>query len=147
MREECHRDFWRFAKELLDGRATSKRFSASSVHSFFSNVYQSSPHHFETPSPPVSDYVMEMTPVTEQELAQVIRKTRSSSSPSPFDRISYNILKKCPSVHPALLDLLNQVIMEGSVPSSWKAAAVRLIPKSGAQDDPSSPANFGSRQN
>ena len=32
--------------------------------------------------------------------------------------------------------------MEGSVPSSWKAAAVRLIPKSGAQDDPSSPANF-----
>ena len=32
--------------------------------------------------------------------------------------------------------------MEGSDPSLWNAAAVKLIPKSSAQDDPSSPANF-----
>ena len=32
--------------------------------------------------------------------------------------------------------------MEGSVPSSWKVAAIKLIPKSSAQEDPSSPGNF-----
>ena len=32
--------------------------------------------------------------------------------------------------------------MEGTVPSDWKAAAVKLIPKSSAQEDPSSPGNF-----
>ena len=32
--------------------------------------------------------------------------------------------------------------MEGSVPSAWKVAAVKLIPKSSAKEDPSSPNNF-----
>jgi len=151
VREKCHRDFWRYAHQLLDGREASKispEFSASSAHSFFSDAYQSSPHHFDmppwmsAPPPPKPGSTMEMTPVTEEELARVIKKSKSSSSPSPFDQISYTILKRCPSLHPALLDLFNRVIMEGNVPSSWKAAAVKLIPKSSAQDDPSSPANF-----
>ena len=85
---------------------------------------------------------MEMTPVTEEELTRVIQKSRSSSAPSPFDRISYTILKRCPSLRPALLDLFNRVIMEGSVPSDWKTAAVKLIPKSSAREDPLSPDNF-----
>ena len=107
-----------------------------------------SPHHFSAPpwmpvpSPPESGYVMEMTPVSEEELAGVLKKSRSSSALSPFDRISYAILKRCPSLHPALLDLFNRVIMEGSVPTSWKSAVVKLIPKAPAQEDPSSLANF-----
>ena len=32
--------------------------------------------------------------------------------------------------------------MEGNVPSTWKAAVVKLIPKGPAQDNPSSPANI-----
>ena len=32
--------------------------------------------------------------------------------------------------------------MEGTVPSTWKVAAVKLIPKSSAKEDPSSPGNF-----
>ena len=151
VREDCHRDFWGFAKRLLGEGATTQTtptFSASSAHSFFSEVYNSSPHHFTVPPwmpvppPPGSGYVMEMSPVSERELAQVLKKSRSSSSPSPFDRIPHTIFKKCPSLHPALLDLFNRVIMEGSVPSSWKAASVKLIPKGSAQDDPSSPSNF-----
>ena len=55
----------------------------------------------------------------------------------PVDRISYLIFEKCPSLRPALLDRFNRVIMEGSVPSSWKVAAIKLIPKSCAQEDPS----------
>ena len=82
------------------------------------------------------------SPITLEELSRVIRKSRSSSAPSPLDRISYTILKRCPSLHPALLDLFNRVIMEGSVPSAWKVAVVKLIPKSSAKEDPSSPGNF-----
>ena len=149
-REECHRNFWRYAKDLLDGSSTSRVtpvFSASEASFFFTNVYKSSPHHFETPSwlpaahPPVSNSTMDMSPITLEELSRVIRKSRSSSAPSPLDRISYTILKRCPSLHPALLDLFNRVIMEGSVPSAWKVAVVKLIPKSSAKEDPSSPGN------
>jgi len=85
---------------------------------------------------------MDMAPFTAEELARVIRKSRHSSAPSPFDRISYAILKRCPSLHPALLDLYHRVIMEGRIPSAWKVAAVKLIPKSSAREDPSAPGNF-----
>ena len=95
-----------------------------------------------TPLSPVSNCSMDMSPITPEELTRVIRKSRSPSAPSPHDRISYSILKRCPSLHPALLDLFNRVIMEGSVPSAWKVAAVKLIPKVSAKDDPSSPGNF-----
>ena len=83
-----------------------------------------------------------MTPITDEELVRVITKSRPSSAPSPFDQISYTILKRCPSFCPALIDLFNRVIMEGSVSSSWKAAAVKLITKSSAKEDPSAPGNF-----
>ena len=100
VREECHRNFWSFTKKLLDGGSTcqtSPEFSASTAHSFFSNVYQSAPHQFQTPSwmpsasPPAPDCSMEMSPVSEEELTRVIKKSRSSSAPSPSDRISYII--------------------------------------------------------
>ena len=91
---------------------------------------------------PKPDSAMEMAPISEEELARVIRKSKPSTAPSPVDRIPYLIFKKCPCLRPALLDLFNRVIMEGSVPSSWKVAAIKLIPKSSPQEDPSSPGNF-----
>lgn len=94
------------------------------------------------PSTPVPEQVMEMSPISAEELDKVLKKSKPSSAPSPFDRISYAILKRCQSLRPALLNLFNRVIMEGSVPSSWRTAAVKLIPKSSASDDSSTPANF-----
>ena len=50
-RKECHQNFWKFARGLLDGGVTSQifpSFSPSTAHSFFSKVYQSVPH--QTPS-------------------------------------------------------------------------------------------------
>ena len=150
-REECNRNFWRFAKNLLGKGCTGQTppaFTASAAHSFFSDVYQSSSHQFSSPSwmpsapLPTPGCAMEMTPISEEELARVIRKSKPSSAPSPADRIPYLIFKKCHSLRPALLDLFNRVIMEGSVPLSWKVAVIKLIPKSSAQEDPSSPGNF-----
>lgn len=150
-REECHRNFWGYAKSLLDGSASSTIspvFSAAEAHDYFSRIYESSSHCFETPTwmrsspPPASGRSMDMTPITMEELSRAIKKSRSSSAPSPLDRISYTIIKRCPSLHPALLDLFNRVIMEGVVPLAWKIAAVKLIPKGAAEQDPSSPGNF-----
>ena len=141
-RKECHHNFWRYANQLLDGgeaQVVTPKFSASLAHTFFSEVYSSTPHQFQMPSwmpappPPGPGKVMDMSPGTAEELSQVIRRSRSSSDPSPFDRISYTILKRCPSLQPALLDLFNRVIMEGSIPSAWKEAAVKLIPRAQLQ--------------
>ena len=80
--------------------------------------------------------MMDTAPITEQEQ---VRKLRPSSAPSPFDRIPYVVFKQC---HRALLDPFHRVMMEGEVPSSWKRAALRLLPKGSAQDNPVSPSNF-----
>ena len=149
-REECHKNFWRYAQNLFDDRASQATpdFSASAAHTYFSEVYNSGIHCFEkpswmtSPSLPDPEKSMVMSPVTREELARVVKKSRSSSSPSPIDQISYTIFKRCPSLHPALLDLFNRVLMEGAVPSAWKLAAVKLIPKGTASQDPTSPANY-----
>ena len=96
------------------------------------------------PSPliPKSDCNMQMSPVTDEELAQVIKRCKFSLSPSPLDCISYAIFKRFSSLHPALLDLYNRVIKEGSIPSAWKEAAVKLLPKSSAKENPSFPGNL-----
>ena len=133
MRERCHKNFWAFAKEILDEEAAfsvSPSFTAEEAHRYFSDVYSSSSHQFErqswmpVPPLPASDMVMDMSPVSAEELRKVISKSNSTSAPSPLDRISYKILKQCPSIQPALLDLFNQVIMEGHVPLAWKSAEV-----------------------
>ena len=87
------------------------------------------PHWLPTPHPPKPGMAMDMTPVTEEELKKVIKKSKPSSASSPVDKISYQIFKKCPSLHDALQDLFNRVIMEGKVPSSWRVAVMKLIPK------------------
>ena len=69
-------------------------------------------------------------------------KSKPPSAPSPVDRIPYLIFKKCPSLGTAILYLFNREIMEGSVPLSWTVVVIKLIPKSSAQEDPSSPGNF-----
>ena len=106
------------------GKAVRHRHLQPSRLARPTHVYESSPHLFDSPSwmpsasLPKPDSAMEMAPISEKELARVIRKSKPSSAPSHVDRIPYLIFKKCPSLRPALLDLFNRVIMEGSVPSS-----------------------------
>ena len=126
----------------------SANVSASTAYTLFSEVYQSSPHVFQipsqipTPSHPKQGCTMHISPVTAEELAWVNKKSRSSSSPSPFHSILYTIFKRYPSLHTPLLDLYSRVIMEGTVPSAWKVAAVKLISNSSAKEDPASLKGF-----
>ena len=96
----------------------SLQITLSLAHSFFPNVYKSTPHQFQMPScmpapPPLGlGKIMEMTLVTAEELSRVIRRLRSSSAPSPF---IYHP-EEMPSLQAALLNLFNRVI----VPLAWK---------------------------
>ena len=68
--------------------------------------------------------------------------TRLNSSPSPFDQVSHRILKRCPSLATALLDIFQCCWSAGVVPRCWKAACIRLIGKPTSTENPDQPSNF-----
>ena len=80
--------------------------------------------------------------ITYDELVFTLKKCRSGSSPSPLDAIPYTILKRCPSLLPALLHLYNTCLMTSQIPAQWKAAVIKLIPKPKAVVNPSDPKTF-----
>ena len=87
-------------------------------------------------------YAFNDDPISVSEISNVIKCANSSSSPSPIDRISYKIFKKCLALLPALIDLYNACWETQSVPQSWKQGVIRLIAKKSAFEDPSEPGNF-----
>ena len=76
------------------------------------------------------------------EIAQAVKGARSQSSPSPVDGIPYTVFKKCPALLVALHNIFNLCWTIAVVPAGWKQADVKLIGKTSARSDPSSPANF-----
>ena len=81
-------------------------------------------------------------PITYHELAFILKKCRSGSTPNPLDAIPYTILKRCPSLFPALLHLYNTCLMKSQIPALWKAAVIKLIPKPKADFNSADPTNF-----
>ena len=149
VRSHCHKQFSRYARELLDARPSSNitpTFDVQKAHQYFSTVYKSVPQSFVQPawmpSPPPPEVQMDCSPFTPAEILRVIKKTQSASAPSPFDRIGYVVFKKCPALIPALADIFNLCWDHSVVPHQWKTAAIKLIPKGSAGEDPSSPSNF-----
>ena len=69
-------------------------------------------------------------------------RSRLSSAPSPLDYILYNILKHCPSLLPALLNLYNSCWKTGSVTQAWRDGVIHLIPKKVAKENPTQPSHF-----
>ena len=85
---------------------------------------------------------MDCSPFTPSEIAKVIKRTKPASTPSPFDRVGYNIFKKCPALIPALVDIFNFCWTHSFIPVQVKTAAVKLIAKGPAANDATNPANF-----
>ena len=148
-RQHCHRNFWKFTKDLLDDNSSSQitpKFTEDKAFSYFKEVYHASPRNFDQPAwlPSAAPVEFEFNcgEVTTEEIQTAVNKSKSSSTPSPFDQISYQIMKKCPSLSGALLDLFNSCWSQSVVPSQWRVAAIKLIGKSSAADDPTSPGNF-----
>lgn len=96
--------------EDLDGKGDSS-FSVEDAEAFFKQVYSSSPRVFERPEWLPSMNAPQCTfndgPITISEITEVIKRTKSSSSPSPIDIVSYQVFKRCPTLLTALADLYN----------------------------------------
>lgn len=149
--KQCMRNFWRFSKDLFsdDGDSSkdvSPKFTAQDADQYFRSTYSKEPSEpssfsdipkFDNPKTP-----FDIRPISVTEVAFKIRRSRNSSAPSPLDGISYLVLKKCPSLLLALVDLYNCCWLSCTVPSLWKTGVVRLIPKSSAATNPTAPSSF-----
>ena len=148
-RKECHKNIHKFAKKILEDdncASIQPTFSKDEAQSFFTEAYSSSPQTLCCPSwmPKSSPPSVPMTTCefTTEELQNVITKMKSTSSPCPVDQIPYTVMKKCPSLWPALLHLFNCCWTTQSIPSTWKVGVIHLLGKKKAADDPSTPSNF-----
>ena len=149
-RERCAKSFHSFVKEVLDQEDRDKRidpaFDVALAQSYFRDVYSSDRREFQCPDwlPTASQplHPFDEGPLTHAELDAVLRRLRAGSSPSPLDQISYQIIRRCPSLRQALLALFNQCWEQRVVPRAWKEAVVRLIPKPAAESSPEEPGNF-----
>ena len=147
-RQECHQNIFRFAKQLLDdeGSACPPQFSKEAAEDFFRAAYSAGPRNFvcpgwlPTPSPPESAF--DCSDFSKEEVEKVVHQSKATSAPSPLDQVGYIILKKCPSLQRALLDLYNTCWKESTAPTAWKIAVIKLLPKAAAELDPLNPANF-----
>ena len=119
------------------------QLTADEAFSFFSEAYKYTPHTFLRPewmlAPNLPDFELE---TDEIEVQAVIKYCKSRSSPSPINRIPYQVFKRCPALQPALLDLFNICWANSTVRSTWKTAGIKLLGKSSAIEDPFTPSNF-----
>ena len=148
-RRACHRDFWKYAKSVLDDDShtgIAPSFSRETAEDFFKSTYSATPKSFDQP-----DWMPDAPPPTvpfpkgeimSEEVQRVIRRCKASSTPSPVDQVQYRVLKNCPSLMPALLRLFNTCWTTSSVPSQWKVGVLHLLGKVSAKSDPSVPSNF-----
>ncbi len=148
-RKECARNFWRFAAKILDDDESNDAkptFSAETAESYFTKVYSCDPKTFSrpdwlpAPTPPETHFNEDA--ISTDEITEVIRRSKSKSSPSPIDRIPYQIFKHCPTLVTALADLYNTSWSVAAIPEAWKQGVIRLIPKSSAAASPDDPGNF-----
>ena len=150
-RHQCHQNFWPFAKKLLVDHPTTEsepQFSKEEATQFFTQTYHAESKIFNPPawmpslqSPNVA---FDCDTITVEEISAAVKKTnlKATSAPCPFDGIPYIVFKRCPTLLVALHDLFNICWSQSMVPAQWKTAAVKLIGKAAAEQDPSSPTNF-----
>ena len=114
-RQCCYKNFWTFAKNLLDDEEATKvtpQSTEESARQFFSSTYRSRNRFFDkpawmhTPKPPTFEF--DTGEISLDEIRAVIKHSKASSSPSPFDQIPYKVFKKCPSLGYALENLSNE---------------------------------------
>ena len=137
----------KFSEKLLsdnEGNHVQPAFSKEQAHQFFTNTYKSLTNEdfcqpAWMPDIPLPDVPFYHGSITHEELALTLKKCLCGSSPNPLDGIPYTILKRCPSIHPALLHLFNTCLMKSQVQAQWKAAVIKLIPKPKAQNCASDP--------
>ena len=149
-RKECHCNFRRIVSRLLDDdekyTSIQPQFTKSQADKYFKETYKSEPASFRRPNlmkivaePTVP---FDMAPICSEEVIFILNRCKPSSSPSPTDQIPYSVLRNCPSLLPALVQLFNSCWESHKVPQQWKVGVLRLLGKKTAESDPKDPTNF-----
>ena len=130
----------KFAKEVLDGSeaksAQKVQVSAVDAEKFFREVYadaRNEPIGAPPPStvvPPPPHVPFNTSRITICELRRVLLKKSNQCAPGP-DGIPYTVYKRSEYLQRILVQLFNDVVSSGRVPSSWGVANIVLIPKAG----------------
>ena len=147
-RSDCAKAFWRFASRLLDKDevSASPAFCVDDAESFFKEVYSCNAKSFSRPEwlpvPSIPHTPFNDDAISIEEIRQVIKQTKSNSTPSPLDQISYTVLKRCPALTLALVDLYNTCWSSGMVPTAWKKGVIRLTSKGLSSREPSEPRTY-----
>ncbi len=140
------RNFWGYVKKVINyNESILPTFNIDDCLKYFKSVLTKiNPNKiFQIPSwipalpNPITDFDLE--PPTYQQITNIIRKMKTSGSPSPLDQISIICFKRCPYLRTYLTELIQAVWLSGTVPDEWKKACTILIHK---KDDPNLPENF-----
>lgn len=80
--------------------------------------------------------------VSREEIVCHLKRSRNGYSPCLLDQIPYKILKKCPSIIDALLNIYNHCLYLSAIPASWKLGVTKLLGKPAAKLDAHDPSNY-----
>ena len=81
---------------------------------------------------PINEF--DLTPPTNQQITNIIRKMKTSGSLCPLDQISIIRFKRCLYLRSYLTELIQAVWVSGNIPKEWKKACTILIHKKGNSD-------------
>lgn len=86
-RRECNRVFWKFAGKVLDGESEHS-LMLKKAEEYFRRVYSSVPRSFTQPqwlpSSPLPSEEFNTDPISIDEIARVIKRTKSKSPQVPW---------------------------------------------------------------
>ena len=147
VRSHCHKQFVRYARELLDAASSSNitpGFDASKPITSQRSIRLTQTASSSQTGCPLHHHLRSRWSVlpSRPQILRVMKKMKATSAPSPFDRIGYVVFKKCPTLIPALVDIFNFCWTHSTVPYQWKTAAIKLIAKGSAVEDASNSSNF-----
>jgi len=80
-----------------------------------------------------------LEPPSYREVSRAVNRSKSNSSPCPFDQISNIMFKRCPILRSAVHKLIAACWNTSSVPTCWKGGFTVSIYK---KDDAIDPSNF-----
>jgi hypothetical protein len=140
--EKFIREPYRFAKNMLDPPNKCKAtFGKKEADDHFQKTY----HHegreekYEPPEglprPGLPGKQFRCTFATEKEFQDCLRKKSNGSAPG-LNGVSYLVYKRCPRLAKKLYLLLSLIWTTRKIPTQWKVARVKLLPKS---EDTSTP--------
>ena len=121
------KSFWKYANEFIE--KPREKLPSFNMHRCFSHFYQT----FKALCPNrvflIPDWIprlatpaiqFNISPPTYREIANIIRKMKTSGSPCPLDQISIIALKRSPYLRTYLTEIISQAWKAKTIPDTWK---------------------------